>query len=55
MENRDGGPAATLRPGILSTNMPVKMRPVLPLPADPRGNPARPELHSGVLPGGLAV
>ncbi|URD95675.1 hypothetical protein MUK42_31090 [Musa troglodytarum] len=50
-----GGSEAPPRPRFVAADMPGSLRPLLPLPAGPRGHPSWPERPTRVLPGGMAM
>lgn len=50
-----GSTEATSRPWVVAAYLPGSLRPVLPLLAGSRGDPAGPKRSAGVLPGGMAM
>ncbi|URE14172.1 hypothetical protein MUK42_13391 [Musa troglodytarum] len=50
-----GSSEATSRPWVVAAYLPGSLRPVLPLPAGSRGDPAGPKCSARVLPGGMAM
>ncbi|RRT36738.1 hypothetical protein B296_00041692 [Ensete ventricosum] len=50
-----GGSEAPPRTRVVAADMPGSLRPLLPLPAGPRGHPSWPEPPTRVLPGGMAM